>query len=375
MKEKKLYIIASFGSLSARTRMYKICNFLKNRYHYTFYHIAWERIPDETEEKLFSFPIEKKVILSGGGYKSIKSRAMYILWMIKLFFFCLFRIENGSKIWALSFESAFPAVVANLFNKKFEIYFDDADRFSMSFKFPKPVVKIIEILEKYTSRNVTLHIIPGIERYDYPSNRFFILKNFPSEIEIEKAKLIYEEKKNTYITSQLVLNVNGYMRDTRGLEQVCRLAERYPEKLALIVAGKIDNKYEKRLLDNKNVQYLGIVSNAEALASYYASDLVVTYFAPEIFINNFAESNKWGDAIKTGIGILVNSEVITAKEYIDEGVAIANHFHDYDALYRNIEELLQNPNKILLLKEKIAIISDRYPYFEDGLEQLYNKIK
>lgn len=375
MQEKKLHIIAPIGSLSARTRMYKICNFLKDRYQYTFSHIAWERLPGEAEEKLFTFPVDKKVILSGGGYNNSKSRAMYFSWMIKVFFFCLFRLKTGSRIWALSFESAFPAVMANLFFKKFEIYFDDADRFSMSFKFPKPIVKIIEILEKFTSKKVKLHIIPGLERYDYTSQNFFILKNFPSEIEIEKAKKIYEEKKDTYISSDLVLNVNGYLRDTRGLEQVCRLAEKYPENLAFIVAGKIDAKYEERLLKNKNVQYLGVVSNAEALASYYASDLVVTYFAPEIFINNFAESNKWGDALKTGIGILVNSEVITAKEYIKQGVAISNLFHDYDALYDNIDILLENPNRIKELKVKVAAISDKYPYFEDNLEQLYTKIK
>ncbi|ARN70862.1 hypothetical protein BST91_03965 [Nonlabens tegetincola] len=56
-------------------------------------------------------------------------------------------------VWALGFESAFPLLLASKI-KGFKLYFDDADRFSMLFNFPKPLKFGIQFLEKSLHKNV-----------------------------------------------------------------------------------------------------------------------------------------------------------------------------------------------------------------------------
>ena len=98
---------------------------------------------------------------------------MYFLWMLKVFFNS-FSIKKDDVVWALGFESAFPLLLMSKI-KGYKVYFDDADRFSMLFKLPKILTNVIAYLEKITSRNSFKHIIPVKERYQFDSDRFFLL--------------------------------------------------------------------------------------------------------------------------------------------------------------------------------------------------------
>jgi hypothetical protein len=120
----------------------------------------------------------------------------------------------------------------------------------------------------------------------------------------------------------------------------------------------------------KNVQYLGEVSNAEALSSYLVSDFVFTYYNPSSIINTLAASNKWGDALKTGIGVIVNKEVVTANYLADAQVSISFPYDNVKDLSSAISEYIADETKIKLIKDNSREISNEFGYFEDQLEIL-----
>lgn len=368
---KNIKIVAPLSSLSERTRLYKLTLFLYHELGYkNISHVGWERIPGEREEKRFDFEIDKKIILEGGGYGSGKVKWLYFMWMIKTFFYC-FKFGKNDIVWALGFESAFPAMLASKI-KGFKIVFDDADRFSMIFKFPSIIDKTIKFFEKLTSRNVTYHVVPGAERYDFSSKKFYVLKNTPSESQLEKAKQISE---NLVKPANFVININGWLGAGRGMQEALTLVERLEkEDLKILLIGKLDCEAADQLAAHKNVIYKGKLSNAETLANYFISDLVLTYYDPKLEINQYAESNKWGDAIKTNIGIIVNEEVKSAKFIKENKLGIIVPYQDTDALVEAVRTVIEDEAKLAEIKSNSAQYSYIMPYYENQLTELFKKI-
>ena len=367
--DNNVTIVAPLPSISKRVRLFKITKFLYHIGVKNFNHIAWERITGESEEKDLDFKISKKIILKGGGYGGRKVRLMYLLWMIKVFFKG-FSIQKNEIVWALGFESAFPLLLSSKI-KGFNIYFDDADRFSMIYNLPIPFSTILIFFEKVTSRNVYRHIIPVKERYNFESPNFFLLSNTPSMIELNLANNIYEQEK--WIKGRVVININGWLGHGRGMSTAFKLHnELKNEKVAFILAGKLDCNEAENLAKQENVQYLGKVTNAKALASYLASDFVFTYYDPKMPINKYAASNKWGDAIFTKTGIIVNKEVETAKHLMSNGVAISFTYDDYKGLAGCIKEMCNDSSHMNEMKNKINTLSEIMPNFEDQLKMLFS---
>ena len=359
--------IAPLSSLSRRTRLYKIVVFLQGKGVRKIKHIGWERLPGEAKEFAFNFEIEKDIIQTGGGYGGSKVKKMYFLWMLRLFLKS-FSIKKNETVWALGFESAFPMLLASKI-KGFKLYFDDADRFSMLFNFPKPVKMLMQLFEKITSRCVYMHVIPVQERYDFASKKFYILQNTPSESEINKAKEITKTK--DWIKASVVININGWLGSGRGMKTALALRNLLEGKdVAFILVGKLDCPEAKELAQKENVQYLGEVSNADALSSYLVSDFVFTYYDPSSVINTLAASNKWGDAIKTGIGVIVNNEVVTANYLYKAGASVSYPYDNVNDLSNTISEYIFDPLKIKKIKENSKNISNEFGYFEDQLEKL-----
>ncbi len=300
------------------------------------------------------------------------TRLLYLVWVVRAFFAAL-QFPRGSTVWALGWESAFPAVLASKI-KNFDVIFDDADRFSLIFSLPGLLRKIIVALEKWTSRNSLVHLIPGGARYDFESEKFHELKNTPSAIEVQAAEDIY--KKREWPQADLVVNVNGWLGSDRGIPIICRVAkELQNENIKFIVAGKPDCPEALDFISLENVKYIGKVSNAEALASYFASDYVFTYYNPKTRINRLAESNKWGDAIKIGVGVIVNSEVQTADYLVAQEAGIFVPYDDVDALVKGLRNMAKNKNRVSRHKANIAKLSQRFDFFENQLDSLFEGIK
>lgn len=365
------YIVAPLSALSKRTRLFKLASYVfAERPQFKVTHIGWEREPGErVEEYLSDKEIGKDIILQGGGYGGNGIRLYYLKWAWRVFFRSL-RFEKDAKVWALGLETALPVMLAGKV-RGFDVVFDDADRLSMLFKFPFGLNKFIDKVEALVSRRVGAHVIPGVERYPYSSSKFFVVKNLPSHQQLEKARVIFQSRE--WPRAKFVLNVNGWLGAGRGIDKVLALSKAMVgESFLIILAGKADCAAANELISRDNVAYLGVVNNSEALASYMASDFVFTYYDPRFLINRLAESNKWGDAIKTGVGIIVNREVRTAQGLVDQNIAISIPYDDVSALIKEVTRLCRE-GSCDSYKKAANQMSIRLGSFEEQISPLFGE--
>ena len=360
-------IVAPLSALSRRTRLFKLAKYLQARGR-TVEHTAWERCPGEAIEKGLDDDVRKRLLLRGGGYGGRRARAMYLPWMLRVLIACL-GIERNRTVWALGFESAFPAVLAGKV-RRFKVVFDDADRFSLLFPLPRWIRAIVTRLEAWTSRNSDVHVVPGEERYDFESDKFLVVRNMPSAIELQAAREIGPPERPD---ADVVVNVNGWLGSGRGMTTALEVARRLQgERVAFLLVGKIDCEDAAALARLGNVVSLGEVSNANALATYLASDYVFTYYQPDTIINRFAQSNKWGDAVKTSVGVIVNSEVETAEYLRKAGAAISVAYDDVDGLCRELRSCLADRSRVMAHRKAAGLLGEQAGFYEDSLDAIFN---
>ncbi|MDM1772053.1 glycosyltransferase family protein [Acinetobacter indicus] len=357
----KLKIIAPLPSITKRTRLTKIVECLDSSVQVSFF--GWKRDDAEIIDD------NSNIILNGGGYSSRKARLMYLLWFIKVFFVAL-KFNKFDKVWALGFESAFPCVLASKI-KGFQVIYDDADRFSSLFNFPSFIHKILVKLEVYTSLNCFKHIIPGVERYEFDSPNFFILKNTPTSEDILKAKSLTLDPKIVDKLKQFkkVIYVNGWLGEGRGLKIIYEVAKKMPQ-IGILMAGRIDSKYAQEMLDFENVIYIGEVPQYEALAYYQVCDFIFTYYDPIVPINRMAEANKWGDALQFAVPVIVNKEVITAEYLRNSSISVP--YNNVDDLINEIINHINDEKKYVSLVESIVNLEKKFPTFDKQVTEIFS---
>ncbi len=363
-------IIAPAAALRLPKRFARMAPILI-RAGYNVRYIGWERRKGEAHELAWGSPhVTEEHILRGGGHGSRHARAMYPLWMLSVFWKAL-RLGKGP-IACLGWETAFPARVAAIFTGA-PILFDDGDRFSMLLKLPKPLHLLLQALEHWTSRASFLHIVPGLSRYEWHGDNMMVLRNAPTASDLEAARRSAPPRPS----ARLVLYANGWLGETRGAPILLEAMERLTRSdtdVVMITAGRVDSENGRKLLAHPRVEHRGEVSAEEALALYHSSDLALTLYDPSIEINRHAESNKWGDCVHVGTPFIVNSEVETARPFVESGAAWAVPYHDVDELVALLTRLAKEPN---LLAEKFDIIKQikiDFPNFDDQFDVILKRI-
>ena len=310
--------------------------------------------------------------MHGGGYSNNKLKLYYLIWMIKIFFYG-FKIKKDSVVWALGLETALPLLLSSKV-RRYKLVFDDADRLVLLFNFRGLLKKIITCLEKFTSKNVKLHIIPGKARYDYETRTLKIIKNTPSSRELELAHKEFTNR--IWPEAKLVINLSGWLADTRGVEHALFLSKQLKNNkdCIFIVCGRSDSLLLDELIKQGNVVYLGRVSNSCALAASMASDLMLTLYDPKIEINKYAESNKWGDAIFTNTAILLNNEIKTA-DFLREGrVCLETSYKDKYEMLKLIKRCIADRSIIEEKKKNIELLAKSQLFFEQQIHSLLETI-
>lgn len=259
----------------------------------------------------------------------------YLVWMVKVFLAVLCGPRDVI-YWTVSFDGAFPTALATLLRPALFV-FADCDSISKSYAWPQPVKRILEKLEVFAARRSALHILPGPSRQIVPLPQDRFLPNSPVRAAIDRAKAI-AAREGIARGEQFTLYVNGWLQPQRGLATLIEMLHRCPPQLVRVtVAGKVDNEQLKVLSAFPNVQNFGRLPPDDALALYYGAHLVYTYYDPSIEINRVAEPNKWHDCIATATPFAVNSEVQTAKPFIEAGVCVHAPYDDAAALAHTVE--------------------------------------
>lgn len=357
-------VIAALPCAKKRIRLNKLIEY-KNYKKEKVYFYGWDRESNlkNMDEELYS----REFLLKGGGFVNKKARLMYFLWFFVVFKKCI-SFKKGDLIWAMGFESAFPAIIASKI-KGFQVVFDDADRFVLLFKFPAIVKWTIRLLEIYTSKNSLFHIVPSEERYDYVSKKFKVIKNTPTEDDLENSKnYMLESSLSEFInTRKIIIYVNGWLVKTRGLEVILKLLD-INKNFKVIVAGKIGDDYAEKLITSDRVYYVGELDQSEALSLVSYVDFIFTYYDPVVPINIYAESNKWGDAIFFGKPVLVNSEVLTSKFIIDENAGFSCEYKDIDSLNLFLNNCFNDEELYNSLCQNMSKLKEKHKSFDEQIK-------
>ena len=368
----KIALLAPIPAITRRTRINKMVGvFLENDIEVDFF--GWKRDHSElTDVPYDSKRVTENLILTGGGYASWKTRVMYPVWMT-IVFFTVLRLGRKKTIFCLGWETAFPAKLASMFTRS-TIIFDDADRFSLIFSLPGLLKRILQSLERWTSRTVALHIIPGWSRYDWKHDRMMVLRNAPTTTDfLEAAKLAPEKP-----SKDLVVYANGWIGQTRGAPIFLAALNKIAEKklnLSLLIAGRLDCPDGIALSKHPLVTYYGEVSQKKALSLYPISDIVLTFYDPKVPINRKAESNKWGDCVFFKKPFIVNSEVETAQNFTEKRAAFSTKYDDISQLVNLLESLLLDKALLYEAEKLILKFKDDYPVFENGMLRVIEVVK
>ena len=326
---RRITVIAPVPSLQKRTRLVKFARCYAEA-GYQVDHLGWRRTDEVLAEVDVVPGVERTVwIMTGRGYGGGLRHLIvgYTLWALQVL--SVISRRPPEVVHALGLESALPVAVVAAFRSNITLIFDDADRMSLCRPWPKPVQRALQVLERWTARRASIHVAPSRSRYpDGVGQSFVALANTPSAAAVAEARSLGPRSS---LESIYVLYFNGWIGRSRGAAAASAIADALSDEqqFRLVVAGRLADESAEELIGRRNVEYLGEVSNAEALREYLSADLALTFYDPAVPINRYAEPNKWGDCLAFGVPFLVNEEVETARSSISDGSAVAVPFDDH----------------------------------------------
>lgn len=365
-----LTIIAPLPAPRRRQRLAKMIPFYQSA-KYELHFWGWDRIRGEAKQWAWQGdPVNEKTILVGGGYSGARARALYPVWIGIVFFRVLFA-GRRRLFHCLGWESAFPAMIAGLLTGS-KVIFDDADRFSLVLGLRGFPNRILQRLEKWTSERALVHIIPGWSRYDWCDPSMFVLRNTPTRADYEDASKIEAPEK----TAALTMYANGWLPPSRGIGFILDTFEVLKARgldVHLIIAGFVLDEFRERITAMTGTTYYGEVSQRDALALYGQADIVLTFYDPLFEINQKAEPNKWGDCVFLRKPFVVNSEVRTARDFIEKCAAWEVPYGDRNALAELLNRLHDNPDEIAKANEALGGLQSDFSVFDDQMKLLLRK--
>lgn len=361
-------VVAPVSRVGLRPRLIKMMPVLRARgLDPVFY--GWERVRGEAVDPRGGQSREH-TILRGGGHNTRIARLMYPLWMLAVFLLTL-RLGRRANLVCVGWETAFPALIASRLTGA-SIIFDDADRFSLVVKLPALFRRVVQALERWTSRRAALHLVPGLRRYDWRGDNMKILRNAPVQSDYENAKL----RKVRSNRSELVVYVNGWIGETRGAPiflELMREAGRQNLPIRMLLAGRLGGKSSSALTELSNVTYCGRLELPDALGLYRESDIALIYFDPSIEINRLAESNKWGDCVFLNVPFITNSEVETADAFFSRGAAVSVPYSDVGGLLRVLVGFIKHPSRLAECRRALRQFEKDYVPFDIAFGKLIDE--
>jgi len=349
----------------------KTINILHDEYHRLIEFWGWKRKETDGQGEQPKGIFAIKFLISGGGFDNKFARLLYIPFMFQVFFYTLF--YSPKRVYCLGLETALPVWLASKFRRHITYLFDDADRLVLIWSMPKLLESFIVYFERKVSRDSVGHIIPSLQRYNYSTDKQIELKNSPTNTQVTTAKQLSKSKENL----EFGVYINGWLGPSRGLELLDQAATILEEEnnnsiIFNLAAGNLTgdtSEFTRRI----NVNYLGSLSQIDALSQYSQNDVVVTFYDPSIPINTFAISNKWGDAIAMNCPIILNHGISTAKQLLDIGAAVATPFDDPKAFCELLISLQNDKQKLTKMKKALKKISPNYKPFDEAMKPILEK--
>lgn len=281
-------------------RTVKISSYLSSK-GYTIDFVGWQRTEKPIDKP--SYINSVKTLQKGGGHATKWLPILYVVYIIRLFFYLL--LKKGLKsyvIYAIDFEIAYPAwLVSKLRNVKY--IYDIYDDFAISHNFPPRIVSWIHKKDAKVRKDAAFYIHVDENRVsEIDSSNYIIIYNSPVDVKLDDNIPDYENK----------FAVTGWLNKTRGLQSIYEFAINNPQ-ISLIVVGEFNQKeYEEKFLKLENVEYHHFMPQTELFKIIGKCRGIFSLYDSSIPINRLAASNKLYDAMMLSIPVVVNKDLMAA---------------------------------------------------------------
>jgi glycosyltransferase involved in cell wall biosynthesis len=295
---KLLYLSRSDGT---DTRISKECKSLKRHGHDVLF-LGWDRNPDKNKPD--PMPGIKKHIYVTAAQQGKSLRAFFHFLRYWAFIASTLLRERPGAVHAVNEEMAF-IVLALKPVLGFRLVCDIFDSISLRYahlKFPLNIpVKIVCGLAWMCSDALLLTDERRAGRLPEYRRKIRIVANYPEDPGSELMS------KTKVADNVIRLYVGGTLYRERGLRQLMRLMDMNPDVRA-VCAGWVYDDQAREFIVHPSVQYLGVLTPADSLATAAGCDAVVALYDPCNQNNVWASPNKIYDAMCIGRPVLLNRE-------------------------------------------------------------------
>jgi glycosyltransferase involved in cell wall biosynthesis len=282
-------------------RVEKIIRCLSKKYRIIA--LGWDR---EANHSLFEYDGEIAV-------KHLRLKAPYgKIWLVfyyPLFWMWVFInlvIHRPKIVYSCNLDTLIPSYAFKvLFPAK--LVFDSFDKYAMAF-IPSNyhvIYMLMDILENVLSSKADALITVSKERLAtfgrYKPKYSEVIMNCPED-RLGNIKRDFLSRPN--VNDAFILVYAGIIRYNRGLLLLARVV-REVKGVRLILAGRTMEDI-KQLLQNPNIQYLGVLEYDEALELQRLADAIPILYDPKIPINRIANPNKLFEAMMLGVPVITN---------------------------------------------------------------------
>lgn len=278
--------------------------------------IGWDR--DGTNESVSNAIMwQKKAGYNVGGVNAVRNRLGWMYFVLKQL------LKFGRKnvvVHGCDIDSAFPAAVYKLLNRKAKLIFDIFDWFSATLYDQKPyVLKAFKIMERFTVKHSDSIIICEPERieqipYNVDQSIVTVLPNIPC---FSDTSFIKHDPSKDFHNDLITFSYVGGFCEERCLYEIIELAGKGVINLA--IAGFGDNRMEKQLesLKNcRNIKYYGKVSYQDGLIISYNSDVMYAMYSKVNPNHIYAAPNKYYESMFLGKPIFSTKGTIVEKKVL-----------------------------------------------------------
>lgn len=249
--------------------------------------------------------VNHSYIFAGGGRNNKSVMLYYPFWILRVFFFFLFKRKlNSYNIIAINFDVAFPLYLASCI-RNFDFMYEIYDEFAISYKFPNWIKRLLKSIDNKIMQSAKIIIQVDENRVVAHENKTIVIQNSPFDY--------YEGKGRSYEKVKHRFAATGLLNNSRGLEQILAFAERFANIEVLMVGEINDKKINAKAEAMPNVIRREFMAQSELFSLMENCCGIFSLYNPIIEINRLAASNKVYDAMMMGIPVITNKEVINSE--------------------------------------------------------------
>jgi len=277
-------------------------------------------------------------------------------------------------IHACDFEALIPAVLFRyLFST--QLVFDSFDRFAMAFIPPSHYIlyNLVNELEDLSASKADCVITVSkqrLESFRYKQRCSTVIMNC-SDNHPEAFQLASTTQMS--LQGDLTVVYAGAIAQDRGLVELANAIDKLQD-VKFIIAGRIIHPGTYGALRKaQSVQYVGLLSNEEALMLQAKASVIPLLYNPSQPINKVASPNKLFDAMMLGIPVITN----VCKDIIEEtscGVVVEL---DEEHITQSLKGLMESPELLRSLGQNgRAAFVQKYNWgmMEGKLFQVYQNL-